>query len=386
MKRVVFSCFCFSLSFSAHSQDLPTARKIIDTLTSKYFWGRGYTNNGMEKAAHFLAAEFKSYDLQPLNGKTFLQEFPYSVNTFPEKMEVTVNGKTLQPGLDFIVGSESKGFKGKGVLVQRDSVHFIDQQNQILVSLEPRLTWAVSTFAENYTSIVLNKNSFNERPNSITVNIENKILNSFKAANVCGLVKGTTQPDSLLVITAHYDHLGGMGSNTYFPGANDDASGVALLLTLAKYYSQHPSKYSVVFICFAGEEAGLIGSKYFSEKPLFPLTNIRFLVNLDLVGTGEEGITVVNGSIFKKEFILLNEINNREKYLVKIKSRGKAANSDHYWFTEKGVPSFFIYAMGGIQAYHDVHDKGATLPLTEFEDLFWLIVKFTDRLMSTKSN
>ena len=103
---------------------------------------------------------------------------------------------------------------------------------------------------------------------------------------------------------------------------------------------------------------------------------------MDLEGTGDEGITVVNGSVFRSEFALLNEINDREKYLVKIKSRGKAANSDHYWFTEKGVPSFFVYAMGGIQAYHDVHDKGATLPLTEFEDLFRLLVKFNDGLLS----
>ena len=97
--------------------------------------------------------------------------------------------------------------------------------------------------------------------------------------------------------------------------------------------------------------------------------------------TGDDGITVVNGSVFKKEFALLHSINEREKYVVKIKSRGKAANSDHYWFTEKGVPSFFIYAMGGIQAYHDVYDKGETLPLTDFEDLFNLIIKFYERIM-----
>jgi aminopeptidase YwaD len=92
-------------------------------------------------------------------------------------------------------------------------------------------------------------------------------------------------------------------------------------------------------------------------------------------------ITVVNASIFKKEFELLNAINDHGNYLVKIKSRGKAANSDHYWFTEKGVPSFFIYALGGVQAYHDVDDKAATLPLTEFEDLFRLVVKFNELLI-----
>ena len=76
-----------------------------------------------------------------------------------------------------------------------------------------------------------------------------------------------------------------MGKDTYFPGANDNASGISLLLNLAHYYAANPRPYSIGFICFAGEEAGLIGSKYFTEHPLVPLKNIRFLINTDLAGT-----------------------------------------------------------------------------------------------------
>jgi Zn-dependent M28 family amino/carboxypeptidase len=172
-----------------------------------------------------------------------------------------------------------------------------------------------------------------------------------------------------------------MGGSTYFPGANDNASGVAMLLNLAKYYAANPPAYSVAFIAFAGEEAGLIGSKYFTENPLLALSSIRFLINVDLVGTGEEGITVVNASEFAKEFDLLNKINDSQQLITKINARGKAANSDHYWFTEKGVPAFFIYTLGGIAAYHDVMDKAETLPLTEYSDLFRLIVGFNNCLM-----
>ena len=118
------------------------------------------------------------------------------------------------------------------------------------------------------------------------------------------MVKGTAQPDSFIFITAHYDHLGGMGKDTYFPGANDNASGDALLLSLAKYYVAHPAKYSIGFILFAGEEAGLVGSKYYTENPIVPLKNIRFLINTDLAGTGDEGITVVNATEFPNEFAL----------------------------------------------------------------------------------
>jgi Zn-dependent M28 family amino/carboxypeptidase len=172
-----------------------------------------------------------------------------------------------------------------------------------------------------------------------------------------------------------------MGADTYFSGANDNASGVALLLSLAKYYSAHPQKYSIGFLLFAGEEAGLVGSKFFTENPLVPLKNIRFLINTDLAGTGEEGITVVNATEFPAEFALMNKINEEHKYLTKINARGKAANSDHYFFTEKGVPAFFFYTLGGIKAYHDVFDRSATLPLNEQADLFNLLIKFNEGLM-----
>ena len=76
-----------------------------------------------------------------------------------------------------------------------------------------------------------------------------------------------------------------MGKDTFFPGANDNASGVSMLLNLAKYYKAHPANYSIAFIFFSGEEAGLLGSKYYSEHPIFPLSKIKFLVNLVLLGT-----------------------------------------------------------------------------------------------------
>ncbi|MDQ6815507.1 MAG: M28 family peptidase, partial [Bacteroidota bacterium] len=128
-------------------------------------------------------------------------------------------------------------------------------------------------------------------------------------------------------------------------------------------------------------EAGLLGSKYFTQHPLFPLKNIRFLLNLDLEGTGDKGITVVNATEYTKAFAALNAVNDSGHYLVKINPRGKAANSDHYWFSEKGVPAFFMYTLGGIKAYHDIFDKAETLPLTKYEDLFKLIVGFNKDLM-----
>ena len=68
------------------AQDSLFARKMVDTLTSPYFWGRGYTNDGVHKAAAFLSAQLKAYGVKPMDGKNYLQEFSYPVNTFPGKM------------------------------------------------------------------------------------------------------------------------------------------------------------------------------------------------------------------------------------------------------------------------------------------------------------
>ena len=318
--------------------------------------------------------------LTPLDKNDYLQKFTFSVNTFPGKMEVEINDKELKPGIDFLVAANSRGIKAKTTLEQSDSTHFVNAEKRIIVSLEKKLTWDVDQAEEDYTTIQLDRNRFTKIPKTIKLKIENKLDKDFEAANVCAMVKGTARPDSFIFITAHYDHLGGMGDETYFPGANDNASGTALLLSLAKYYSTHPQKYSMGFILFAAEEAGLVGSKYFTEHPIVPLKKIRFLTNTDLAGTGEEGITVVNATVFPDQFALMNTINDENKYLVSIGARGKAANSDHYWFTEKGVPSFFFYTRGGVSFYHDVLDKGATLPLTEQADLMQLLIKFNEAL------
>ena len=112
--KLIVGLLILLFGYDSFSQDIGFARKIVDTLTSSSFWGRGYTNDGMSKAANFLAGRFQSYGLKPLKGNDFLQSFSYPVNTFPGKMEVNINGKDLVPGKDFIVSPESKGVKGKG--------------------------------------------------------------------------------------------------------------------------------------------------------------------------------------------------------------------------------------------------------------------------------
>ena len=104
------------------------------------------------------------------------------------------------------------------------------------------------------------------------------------------------------------------------------------------------------------------------------------MVNLDIMGSGEEGITAVNATLHKKEFKKLQKLNAKYDLLTVVKPRGPAANSDHYWFTNRNVPAFFIYTMGPNKHYHDVFDTYAELSFSEYEDITELLVRFVSKL------
>jgi aminopeptidase YwaD len=366
--------------------------------------GRGYVNNGVNRAADFLTSEYNRIGLTPILQGTYKQPFSFPVNSFPDQQKVTLNGKQLLVGIDFLINESSgagKGFgeilfssdnytSGKGAkknhlpifildekrVANKDSLISIIAQNQPVVFLtEKKLTWSTSTQAYPYPVVYLKRNLIGNKNAILSIDIKNKWNPSFECNNVIGAIEGAIK-DTFIVLTAHYDHLGMMGKTALFPGANDNASGTAMLIDFAHYYKNHPSKYSMVFIAFAGEEAGLIGSKYFTENSPIDLSKIKFLVNMDLMGSGKDGVTIVNGTIFSKEFNQLININLEKKYVPEVKVRGEAANSDHYWFSKKGVPSFFIYTLGEITAYHDVNDVPSKLPLTKYNQVFSLIRDF----------
>lgn len=400
----LFCCFVSLLHAQYYAE-------MIRTLASPKFHGRGYYKNGDVKAAHFISNEFRKLGLLPVNGM-MLQPFSFPVNTFPGKVAVTMGDQKLVPGKDFIISSASPSVKGTFPLTRvtlplpdfrlRDySGEFllIDKSNADSISMaildslsrnpppvkgivmvEPKkLTWSVSQKVNDKVFIRVLKDSFPETANMISLNIQNRFISQHQTYNVVGYVKGSVHPDSFVVFTAHYDHLGRMGKKTLFPGASDNASGTAMLLDLAGHYTQpaHRPEKSILFIAFAGEEAGLVGSKYYTDHPLLPLNKIHFLINLDMMGNGDEGMMVVNGEVHEQAFARLDSINNAHQLVLPLGKRGAARNSDHHWFSHHGVPAFFFYTRGGSKAYHDIYDMPASLPLTEFEDIMTLIKLYT---------
>jgi Zn-dependent M28 family amino/carboxypeptidase len=242
------------------------------------------------------------------------------------------------------------------------------------------LVWSPSMEFASYPILYFKKGVFPQLVLKMSIKIDaaHKFHNT---QNVVGMIKGKLQPDSFIVFTAHYDHLGMMGKDVIFPGANDNASGVAMMLDLAHYYTKNPPPYSILFIAFAGEEIGLIGSYYFTQNPLVNLKKMCLLINMDLMSTGDEGLTAVNATEFPNLFENLKLCNNIGHYLPEISPRGKAQNSDHYYFTEAGVPAFFFYLRGNYHHYHDVDDTYEELTMSRYKEAFQLMADFANMRM-----
>ncbi len=430
----IFCLFFYSKILFSQNEVYNYARKIVDTMASESMHGRGYVNSGDKIAANYIKTEFEKFGLKTFNNN-YYQHFNFDINTFPNTPYLSTDYISINwfPAENYLVSATSppikklknleivwcdstticsennfkhfqkQKFKNKWIIIDKKGI--VDKEilktleyiktnpykaHGIGVIQENKLTWTCSQNVSSFPTIELLVNDSTRKLIDktkkcyVAYQAESKFIPNYQSQNVIGYVQGSIYPDSFFVFSAHYDHLGQMGENIYFPGANDNASGCAMLLNLAKYYSkpENKPKYSILFIAFGAEEVGLVGSKYFTENPLVPLNKIKFVLNMDIMGTGEEGITVVNGSIFKNEFDKLKQINTDNNYIKEIKIRGKAANSDHYYFSEKGVKAFFIYTMGGIKAYHDIYDKAETLPLNEFENLFKLITKFSESLQN----
>jgi len=179
------------------------------------------------------------------------------------------------------------------------------------------------------------------------------------AINVVGYLDNNKE--NTVIIGAHYDHIGyggiysldsdRMEKNKIHNGADDNASGVALLLNLAeRLIKEDSSNNNYLFIAFSAEELGLIGSKYFAENPLISLENANYMINLDMVGrlNKEKELSIFGAGtspIFKQ---IINSLNN--SFSLKIIDDGTGP-SDHTSFYNKGIPVLFFNS-GSHQDYH----------------------------------
>lgn len=195
------------------------------------------------------------------------------------------------------------------------------------------------------------------------------------SGNICAFIKGSEKPDEIVVISAHYDHVGIKGGKVY-NGADDDGSGTVALLEIAQAFQEakkngNGPKRSILIFHATGEEHGLLGSEFYSEHPLYPLKNTVADINIDMIGRRDDlhpntndYVYIIGSDYLSTDLYNVCEDANKKytnmeldyKYNSKKDPNKFYYRSDHYNFAKNGIPSVFIF--NGTHAdYHKATDK-----------------------------
>ena len=349
------------------------------------------------------------------------QPFTIDINTFAGEMRLWADGKELTPGVDFSMREYSPGVHGEFPVYHVDTLNF-DPEKMFADLAKPEYancfvvcefwfsyrhgkdfarlqkpgecpnagiinTWTSPIkFYKAYGHRVVEKPIIWTTPESIEgvksirVDIDNEFLKDYELFNVIAKVEGSRH-DSCYVFTAHYDHLGNLGKDVYYAGANDNASGTAAIITLAEYYAKNRPEYDMYFIAFSGEDANLRGSEFYAQHPLVPLGQIKYLFNIDMIGDNNPVQYCEVSDEGMRGFALLEQINN-EKHHFKSLNRGElAGNSDHYPFATRHVPCIFLENQEGdaFPYYHTIFDTYETVRFESYEPVFRLVRDFVEQ-------
>ncbi len=194
-----------------------------------------------------------------------------------------------------------------------------------------------------------------------------------KSSNVLAFLEGTDKKEEVLIITAHYDHLGKNG-DLIFNGADDDGTGTVSLLELAQAFKQakddgNGPRRSILFMPVSGEEKGLLGSEYYSENPVYPIEKTVADLNIDMIGRHDtlhnhsNYVYLIGSDRLSSELHEISEKVNKTytnleldyTYNEKDDPNQFYYRSDHYNFARKGVPVIFYFS-GVHEDYHEATD------------------------------
>jgi Peptidase family M28 len=229
--------------------------------------------------------------------------------------------------------------------------------------------------------------------------------------NIWAYIEGSEKPEEIVVISAHYDHVG-IKRGEIYNGADDDGSGTVALMEMAVAFQKaknegHGPKRSILILHVTGEEHGLHGSRYYSENPLFPLKNTVADVNIDMIGRRDDFhkdsnnyVYVIGSDYLSSDLYNICESVNKEyikldidyKYNDKKDPNRFYYRSDHYNFAKNGIPSVFLF--NGTHAdYHKASDEVSKI---EFDALTkrtqyafaiaWEIANRKDKLIVDKKD
>ncbi|MFT6211344.1 MAG: hypothetical protein ACJATE_001978 [Bacteroidia bacterium] len=234
------------------------------------------------------------------------------------------------------------------------------------------------------------------KPRSVSINAPvtidvNKYREELISENVLAYLEGTEKPEELVVVTAHYDHLG-KKADEIFNGADDDGSGTTSLIELAEAFALakkdgHGPKRSMLFMTVSGEEKGLLGSEYYTDNPVFPLEKTVVDLNIDMIGRIDENhapdsnyVYIIGSDKLSTGLHVLSEATNKTYTGIEFDYTYNDENdpnrfyyrSDHYNFAKNNIPVIF-YFTGVHEDYHQPTDTVDKIMFQKMEKIARLI-------------
>jgi Zn-dependent M28 family amino/carboxypeptidase len=410
----------FAFPFSAFPQKVKKTDKVIlvnlEThiryLSDDKLEGRRAGTAGERLAGNYISTEFHNAGLEMIEDKTWLQPFEIDDGKqIDNETHFIINNNELVVDKDYFPLAFSATKKASGslaVALQEGGVPWFVDIKEMLdenkdnphFDLEDALHAKVKECAKNGATAVVFYNdskiadniSFNAKDKSeteaipvlyATTDTKKKYLKDESASidvkinvaisekkrtgnNVVGYINNGS--DKTVVLGAHYDHLGyGEDGNSMYRGpeklihngADDNASGTAALIELAKLLKQSKFKSNnYLFIAFSGEELGLFGSKYFVEHPAIDLKKVNYMINMDMVGRLNDSSHVLTIGGYGTSPLwgdLLNSNNSEKKYFILKYDSSGTGPSDHTSFYRKDIPVLFFFT-GLHKDYHRPSD------------------------------
>lgn len=375
--------------------DKQEVERILNTLASDEMEGRASFSPGIEKAALFIADEFKKIGLEPFAEANYRQTFSVS-RISPASWEVTLDGRLL-PADQVIVSSSSPGISWNDdpdvELIQiKAGEDFADRFRSInnggkdaLVLVDPSFSSLFQRYkgflmrsrvaqlsAEGSSSPTVVYVLAPEKPSSFRISFANHI-EDLPLFNMIGVLPGKSKPDEYVIFSAHYDHIGilaPVGQDSIANGADDDASGVSAVISLAKYYKdRNDNERTLLFVAFTAEEIGMIGSRYFSQQ-LDP-DQVVAMINIEMIGKdsrfGQNALYVTGFDHSDLARIMQENVKGTEFafHPDPYPTQNLFYRSDNATLAAAGVPahSFSTVQIEKDEYYHSVKDEVSTLDI-----------------------
>lgn len=375
-----------------------TVKDDILFLTSKTCSGRLTGTEGNQIAGNYIADQFLDANLDFAVGNSFY--IPYMQETLDmqqtsQTISVTYSDnrtETFKAGRDYYpTRLEAPSLSGQVTLSEDKTAVFLIDGNTSVAQIRSSASavipypWEMQDFIPN---ICVPDDIYQKLAAGTFVSIEGQaVFTPQEVNNIVGILRGENS-DRAIFITAHYDHVGSYG-DTVFPGALDNASGVAVMLETLRIFLQEnvTPPVDIVFCAFNGEEMDLQGSRSFLEQNFMNLNYEQVnVINLDTIGFAQETRLVVSGSQSALTSQVMNALQNYG-FLCEIETAGK---SDHYTFESHGIPAVLIATYGTVPntIIHTPADQSDLLDLNQLEQLGAFLFDYccTQKIVTAQEN